>query len=194
MNETSYYITRPGGTPTGPYTLDSLEQMAADGKLEPDFLYCVEGMPEWLQITRIVDLPGTSSPLPPLPTVPTVPAPEQTIPTQSAPAGEKPNVRFTSGCILMVLSLIMFPLTLLFAIVVLIQSGRADRAWFAGDVQESRRLADSAELWVRISWITIAVQIIAVVAMAIYAGSVLYPRFEQELRELPSDNYELYLR
>ena len=70
MNETSYYITRPGGTPTGPYTLDSLEQMAADGKLEPDFLYCVEGMPEWLPITRIVDLPGTSASLPPLPTVP----------------------------------------------------------------------------------------------------------------------------
>ena len=184
MNETSYYITRPGGTPTGPYTLDSLEQMAADGKLEPDFLYCVEGMPEWLPITRIVDLPGTSASLPPLPTVPYV---EQRIPTPppGAPAGEKPNFHFTSGCVLLVLSFLMFPLTIIFAIVALIQSGRADKAWFAGNVQESRRLADSAGLWVRVSWITVIVQIIAVVAMAIYAGSVLYPCFEQELRELP---------
>lgn len=170
MSETQYYIAKPGGEPAGPYTLSALESMAAAHELSLEHIYCVKGMPEWLPITRIVDLPGAApandilspipvnngpplSPVPPLPTY------------QNEP---KSNTHLAGSIVVLALAFIVFILTIPFAITALVQSIRAEYAWVDRMNAESRRLSSSAGFWVKFSVITIILQILLVVGGCLY--------------------------
>jgi len=182
MTETQYYITKPGGHPTGPFSIDQLEDMAADGRLTPKHLYCVEGMAEWLPASRIVDFPDSEQAQPASPPVPayiprSVPP---SVPRQ--PAGDKPDTHKSGAITLTILSFLMFPLSIIFALVALVLASRADNCWSAGDESGCLRYAKSAGLWCRITGIIIVLQIFMVVAGAIYVGTVLIPGLEENYR------------
>lgn len=182
MTETQYYITKPGGHPAGPFSIDQLEAMAADGRLTPEHLYCVEGMVEWLPASRIVDFPGSeqaqtaSSPVPAYMPRSTPP------PTSRQPAGDKPDTHKSGAITLTILSFLLFPLSIIFALVALVQASRADTSWSAGDESACLRYAKSAGLWCRITGIIIVLQIFMVVAGAIYVCTFLIPYLEENYR------------
>lgn len=174
MSETQYYITKPGGRPVGPYTIDALEAMAAARELTPEHLYCVEGMPQWLPITRIVDLSGTSPSRDMLPTVPVqnpAPPPVYAPPRPQCQNEPKPNTHLVGSVVVLVLSFFVFFLSLPFAFVSLIQACRADGAWAVGQYEECRRLASSAGFWLMISGIMMALQILLLVGGCLYVVS-----------------------
>ena len=58
-----YFITR-GGEQAGPYTLEQIQKMQADGQLLPSDMAWTEGQADWLPLSQIA---GDSPPLPPLP-------------------------------------------------------------------------------------------------------------------------------
>lgn len=166
MGETQYYIAKPGGEPAGPYTLSALESMAAAHELSLEHIYCVKGMPEWLPIARIVDLPGTS---PEKDVLPTVPVPNPPLPPMAPPpvpvyqSGPKPNTHLIGSIVLLMFSFMVFILTMPFAVAALVQAGRAESAWVDGKNEECRSLSCSAGFWLKISVITVALQIVLVV-------------------------------
>jgi len=190
--QTQYYVTKPGGKPTGPYTIDELEKLAAEGKLTEENIYCVEGMSEWLPISRIVDLPqGKDVDVPPVPAepslpsvpkVPSVPTGAQTVPSvPQAPTGDKPNTHMTGAFIALVVTFLSFFFSLPLALVALVQACRADSAWTRGDAGECRRLAGSALLWLKMTWGFTILQLLLVIVGAVYVGVYLYPELEREL-------------
>jgi len=58
-----YFIAREGEK-AGPYTLEQIQQMQADGQLLPSDMAWTEGQTDWLPLSRIA---GDSPPLPPPP-------------------------------------------------------------------------------------------------------------------------------
>lgn len=175
MTETQYYIAKPGGKPTGPYTISALEAMAAARELTPEHLYCVEGMPQWLPITRIVDLPGAVPARVILPTVP-VQKPSQPPLVPVYRNEPKPNTHLVGSVVVLVLSFFVFILSLPFAFVTLIQACRADGAWAVGQYEECRRLASSSGFWLMVSVITMVLQILLLVLLVgVFMWSVSFP-------------------
>lgn len=192
MTQTQYYITTPGGKPVGPYTIDELESLSEKGKLTPEHIYCVEGMTEWLPISRIVDLPAgdaavSATDAPPLPEIPVIP-PVPGVPAhaeQALPAEQKPNTHVVGAIVALVCSIIIFSFSIPLSVIAIIQAARADNSWTQGKMAECRRLADSAWLWIKITWGFSILQVVLVIAGAIYFGSVLYSDIRQELEHNP---------
>lgn len=52
MNQ--YHITQPGGSPQGPYTLETLQAMLTRGEINHQTLCFKEGMSAWAPITTII--------------------------------------------------------------------------------------------------------------------------------------------
>lgn len=199
---TPYYITRPGGKPSGPFTIDELEQKAAAGELTPGHLYCVEGMSEWLPIERIVDLPSRDEPegvvqcpaaevnaeeeTPPVPKA-------QSEPSVPVPTGTKPDTHTAGGIILLVISFFMFPLSIPFAIVALVQASRAESAWNLCRPGECAGLAESAGFWVKFTVGTMVLQIILFFVFIAYIADRIIPHLENSLNNLSPEVYSIYL-
>lgn len=64
MND-KYHITQPGGTPHGPYDIESLKAMMSRGEINNQTLCFKEGMSNWAPVTSI--LPITAVPYAPVP-------------------------------------------------------------------------------------------------------------------------------
>ncbi|MBR3925795.1 MAG: DUF4339 domain-containing protein [Akkermansia sp.] len=176
MTETQYYIAKPGGKPTGPYTISALEAMAAARELTPEHIYCAEGMPQWLPITRIVDLPGAFPSKDILPTVPVQkpsPPPLAPPPVPTYRNEPKPNTHLVGGIVVLLFSFMMFILSMPFAIAVLVQAVRAESAWVDRMNDECLRLSISAGFWLKISVITMALQILLLVGGCLYFVSLM---------------------
>lgn len=184
MTETQYYITKPGGRPTGPFSIDELESMAADGRLTAEHLYCVDGMAEWLPASRIVDFPDSEEAQPATPPAPVYVPKREPVKTYQPPTGDKPDTHRTAAITLTVLGFLLFPLSFLFAIIALVQSSRADNAWAVGDDALCRNCAQSAHFWCRVAGALIVLQILAVVAGAIYVGMEIIPSIEESFRTI----------
>ena len=197
-----YYITRPGGKPSGPFTIDELEQKAAAGELTPGHLYCVEGMSEWLPIERIVDLPSRDEPeglvqcpaaevnaedeTPPVPKA-------QSEPSVPVPTGTKPDTHTAGGIILLVISFLMFPLSIPFAIVALVQASRAESAWNLCRPGECAGLAESAGFWVKFTIGSMILQIVLLLALVGGIAARIIPFLEGELHNLSPELYSIPL-
>lgn len=134
-----YYVVLPGGTPAGPYSLDTLKLMAFQRKIGNKHLYCEEGMPEWRPITELEVFPK-------LPAVPSVP-------TSSV---RTLNTHMVSSILLLIFSCIACLPCFPFALVALIQACRAEQAG-ATDMATALRLADSARFWVNVCYVLVIV-------------------------------------
>lgn len=200
MTATQYYITKPGGRPVGPYTIDELESMASKGELTSEHIYCVEGMADWLPISRIVDLPGGAAPvaeaqvapadaLPRVPSSPAVPAAPVPAMPSAAPSTPKPDTHMLGSVLSLLAALCLTPFTLPFALIALVQAVRADGAWSSLNLSECQRLAASAGFWVKASIISIVVQVVGVIICAIYVGGVAFPELEEQLKNAEPDTY-----
>ena len=130
-----YYVVLPGGTPAGPYSLDTLKLMAFQRRISNNHLYCEEGMPEWRPITELEIFPK-------LPVVPSA----LTSNTRTL------NSHMVSAVLLLVLSCVACFPCFPFALVALIQACRAEH-WSATDTAEAHRLADSARFWVNLCYV-----------------------------------------
>lgn len=134
-----YYVVLPGGTPAGPYSLDTLKLMAFQRKVSYKHLYCEEGMTEWRPIAELEVFPK-------LPVVP--PALASNVRTL--------NTHMVPSILLLIFSCIgclpCFP----FALVALIQACRAEQAG-ATDMATALRLADSARFWVNVCYVLVIV-------------------------------------
>ena len=166
MSETQYYIATPGGEPSGPYSISALEAMAAAHELSVEHIYCAKGMPQWLPIACIVKLPEASLPNDSLPTVPVQHPSLPPIVTPPIPLYQnavKPNTHLVGAIVLYMLSFVLFILALPFAIATLVQSARAEAAWLDVKYDECCRLSRSAGFWLKISVISLALQIVLLI-------------------------------
>lgn len=184
--------------------------MASKGELTSEHIYCVEGMADWLPISRIVDLPGGAAPVadaqvppadalprvPSSPDVPAAPVPAAPVPAapipampSAAPSTPKPDTHMLGSVLSLLAALCLTPFTLPFALIALVQAVRADGAWSSLNLSECQRLAASAGFWVKASIISIVVQVVGVIICAIYVGGVAFPVLEEQLKNAEPDTY-----
>ena len=148
MPTTRYYITNPGGVPTGPISLDSLRVMAQQGALTPDMLCRTEDSEEWKPAGEIVIIHEFPS-----------------LPTE---VRAKPDTRLTKSIVLLVLSLMLFPLSFFVALPAVIFAALAENEYNSRRMDSCLRYADSARLWVNISVVVTAVQLISYIAVLLF--------------------------
>ncbi len=61
-----YYIARAGDTsPKGPMSLAELQAGLAQGRITPDYMYCVEGGAQWLPVSSLAGAAPQPGVLPP---------------------------------------------------------------------------------------------------------------------------------
>ncbi|MBQ2380123.1 MAG: DUF4339 domain-containing protein [Akkermansia sp.] len=148
MTTTRYYITKPGGTPTGPISLDSLRVMAQQGALTPDMLCRAEDADEWKPAGEIVIIHNA--------------------PVHAPQACAKPDTRLTKSIVLLVLSLVLFPLSFFVAVPAVIFAALAENEYNHMRMNTCLSYAESARLWVNISVVVTAVQLISYIAVLLF--------------------------
>lgn len=137
-----YYITRPGGTPTGPLSLDSLRVMAQQGALSTDMLYCEEGGDEWKPVTEKVIIHHSRVVETPTPHV------------------DKPDTRIVKSIVLLALGLTLCPLTFFPAVPALVYAVLSENAFTSLKYEESIRYSHSARTWVNVSTVVTFIQLL----------------------------------
>ncbi len=144
-----YYIAKPGGEPLGPYTLSMLKVMAMERRLTPNHLYCTEGMTEWLPVGKLLE--SAKFPMPAL---------------RGARDADLPKTHLTPSIVMLVISAIACTFCLPFSIAAVVQAARANSSY---DVVKRQTLANSARLWLNISYIVLVLQLVMFLALIIFA-------------------------
>lgn len=141
-----YYVVLPGGTPAGPYSLDTLKLMAFQRKVSNKHLYCEEGMPEWRPIAELDIFPKVAAT------------------SVTGQTGERINTHLIPAIIVLTLSCLFCLFTLPVAIVAIIQAARAESKRVS-DPAGARKVAESAWTWLLFCYGLMAIQVIGLIIM-----------------------------
>ena len=136
--DNQFYIVKPGGTPSGPLSLDSLKVMARNGALTREHLYCTEGAEEWRPVTELVIIHSATRLVAP------VPGGRPAVP-------RKPSSHLVFSVIMLAFTMMFFQISAVFALVALIFALMAESSYSNGDMVEFEHRARVAKVWCIVS-------------------------------------------
>lgn len=151
-----YYITLPGGSPSGPLSLDALKVMASYGGLTPQHLYCENGAAEWRPITELVIIHAATPVIPPVPGGKFQPA-----------TSARPTTYLVPSIVLLALSVMIFVLSLIFAVVAVIYAAMAESAK-PHNIALCRRRARVAKIWCIVTGASMGLQVLLLLAVLFF--------------------------